>query len=92
MMDTQIPSFSADVIPISPKDYHLLGFKWGRGQYFFDKCLPMGASSSCAIFERFSSAFHWIVSQHFKGISIVHVLDGFLFVGPSFESCQHMYS
>ena len=37
------------IIPISPKNYHLLGFKW-RGKYFFDKCLPMGASSSCAIF------------------------------------------
>ena len=75
------------VIPINPKDYHLLGFKWG-GLYYFDKCLPMGASSSCAIFERFSSALHWIVSQRLKGITIVHVLDDFLFVGPSLESCK----
>ena len=76
------------IIPISPKDYHLLGFKWG-GLYYFDKCLPMGASSSCAIFERFSSALHWIISQRVKGVSVIHVLDDFLFVGPSFESCQH---
>ena len=49
----------------------------------------MGASSSCAIFERFSSALHWVVSQHLKGIMIIHVLDDFLFVAPSLESCQY---
>lgn len=32
-----------------PLDYHLLGFSW-NGNYYFDKCLPMGASSSCQIF------------------------------------------
>jgi hypothetical protein len=31
---------------IHPSDYHLLGFTW-NGFYYYDKCLPMGASSSC---------------------------------------------
>lgn len=37
------------IIPIHPSDYHLLGFIW-EGQFYYDKCLPMGASSSCQIF------------------------------------------
>ena len=38
------------IIPVHPDDYHLLGFKFG-GQYYYDKCLPMGCSISCKIFE-----------------------------------------
>ena len=33
------------IIPIHPDDYHLLGMKWNNS-YFFDRCLPMGCSSS----------------------------------------------
>lgn len=36
-------------IPIHPDDYHLLGFMWDN-LYYYDKCLTMGASSSCQIF------------------------------------------
>ena len=39
-------------IPVHPCDYHLLGFQW-EGQFYYDKCLPLGASSSCKIFETF---------------------------------------
>ena len=37
------------IIPIHPGDYPLLGMKW-QGNYYFDRCLPMGCRSSCAIF------------------------------------------
>ena len=37
------------LIPLHPDDYPLVGFKWDGG-YYFDKCLPMGASSACNIF------------------------------------------
>lgn len=33
------------IIPVNPADYHLLGFSWDN-EFYFDKCLPMGASSS----------------------------------------------
>ena len=33
------------IFPINPQDYHLLGIKW-NGQYYYDKCMPMGCSSS----------------------------------------------
>ena len=38
------------IIPIHSQDYSLLGIKWAD-KYYFDRCLPMGCSSSCAIFE-----------------------------------------
>ena len=37
------------IIPIHPNDYSLLGMKW-QNLFYFDRCLPMGCSSSCAIF------------------------------------------
>jgi hypothetical protein len=45
-------------IDIHPSDYHLLGFTW-NGFYYYDKCLAMGATSSCQIFENFSFLVHY---------------------------------
>jgi hypothetical protein len=42
------------IIPIRPEDHCLLGMKW-RGKYYYDRCLPMGAASSCKTFETFST-------------------------------------
>ena len=43
------------IVPI----HHLVGFKWD-GKYYFEKCLPMGASSSCKILEALSTALEWV--------------------------------
>ena len=43
------------IIPIHPNDYNLLGMQW-RGLYYYDRCMPMGCSSSCLTFETFSTA------------------------------------
>ena len=43
------------IIPIHPLDYPLLGFRF-QGSYYYDRSLPMDASSSCAILERFSAS------------------------------------
>ena len=40
---------------ISPTDRLFPGFRW-KGQFFMDTMLPMGCSSSCAIFKCFSTA------------------------------------
>ena len=76
------------IIPIKPDNYHLLGFTW-KGKFYYDCCLPMGASSSCAIFEKFSTSLEWMISQQLKTVKVVHVLDDFLFIGPSYQSCLH---
>ena len=74
------------IIPISPDDYKLLGFKW-KGKYFYDKVLVMGGSSSCRIFETFSTAIEW-VARHKLGIrNRIHILDDFLIVANPKSEC-----
>lgn len=68
------------LLPISPTDFDLLGFKI-NDQFYFDKCLPFGASISCALFEEFASFLHWLVAKHHPGGAVVHYLDDFLFLG-----------
>lgn len=43
------------ILPIRKEDYGLLGMKW-RDNFYYDRCMPMGCSSSCLTFEIFSSA------------------------------------
>ena len=74
------------VIPIRQQDHYLLGMKW-RGQYYYDRCLPMGAASSCKTFETFSTAIEWIAQQKLNIDYIIHLLDDFLLVAPSYDSC-----
>ena len=75
------------IIPIRPSCYHLLGFSW-RQHFYYDKCLPMGCSQSCVIFESFSCAIQLILNN--RGVnSMSHILDDFMFVGPANSlSCQ----
>ena len=75
------------LIPIHPRDYPLLGFMWS-GEFYFDRCLPMGAASSCAIFERFSTALEWITLGSVHNCSVHHVLDDFIFIAPTAMECQ----
>jgi len=75
------------IIPINPSDYNLLGMTWNK-QYFFDKTLPMGCSSSCAIFEKFSTALEWIALTKIKVSGVLHILDDFLFIAASAQKCQ----
>ena len=76
------------IIPIHPSDHYLLGFIW-NDKFFYDKCLPMGCSTSCNIFESFSTAIQWILKEKLGVKFVSHILDDFMFVGPSnSEICQ----
>ena len=66
--------------------HYLLGMKW-QGMYYYDRCLPMGAASSCKTFEIFSTAIQWIAQQKLLIDSILHLLDDFLLVSPSYDTC-----
>ena len=59
------------LIPINPGDYDLLGIFW-EGKFYFDRCLPMGASSSCKIWEAFSTALEWIARYKLDISGILH--------------------
>ncbi len=41
----------------------------------------MLASPSCAIFEKFSNTFHWILANKFNVKHLSHILDDFMFFG-----------
>ena len=43
------------IIPVHPSDYQRLGFQ-SKGKWYVDRCLLVGCSSSCRIFEAFSSS------------------------------------
>ncbi|XP_062567617.1 uncharacterized protein LOC134229845 [Saccostrea cucullata] len=74
-------------IPIHPEDYHLLGFKW-ENFFYYDKCLPMGASSSCKIFETLITALQWIMLNKFSAKGMSHMIEDFFFIGPpASDSC-----
>ena len=69
------------IIPVNPDDFNLLGFKF-QGKYYYDTCLTMGSSSAPAIFERFSSAIHFVCNTYLGIDHMVHILDDFLNLGP----------
>ena len=55
--------------------------------YFVDKCLPFGASISCALFQEFSDALSHIVQYYTKKENI-NYLDDFLFAAKLKEYCD----
>jgi len=76
------------IIPISPLDYHKLGFSFNNC-FYFQTVLPMGASSSVQIFKSFSKALQWILQNKFQVRRVSHIVDDFIFVGPAnTNTCQ----
>ena len=65
------------IVPLHPSQYRLFGFVW-REQFYYDRCLPLGCSASCKIFETRSNALQWIASSKLHIRNISHVLDDFL--------------
>ena len=59
----------------------------GKWYYFFDKCMPFGASISCAHFQEFSNAIAHIVTAITKKDN-VNYLDDFFFVALIKHLCD----
>ena len=76
------------LMPIHPNSYDLLGFCI-HDKYYYDRTLPMGLSYSCNLFEKFSSAVHWILEHKFNVPGCVHDLEDFLFLGPPESNLCH---
>ena len=78
------------LIPLHPDDYYLTGLKW-QDNFYINTCLPMGCSSSCFIFEKFSSALKHIFQNHLNIPHVVKLLDDFLIISPSlYEANQSL--
>ena len=73
------------IVPLSPLDYLKLGFQW-KNQYYFDRVLVMGASSSVKIFEDFSKSLQWILKSKFGIKFVSHIIDDFIFIGKADSS------
>ena len=76
------------IVPIKPEEYHLVGFRW-EGKYYYDKCLPMGASSSCRTFEKISYAIEWLAKAKLGITAVLHILDDFLLLETHKETGKH---
>lgn len=75
---------------IHPEDFELFGFHF-QGKFYYDKCLPMGCSASCALFEKFSTFLEWAIRVKTGRNEIEHYLDDFLFVGkPHSDQCLQL--
>ena len=75
------------IIPIRPQDYNLLGICW-RQLYYYDRCMPMGCSSSCKTFETFFTAIEWIAQKKLHIPNILHLLDDFVIISSTQDSCK----
>ena len=75
------------LIPVNPNDYDLLGIFW-QDHFYYDKSLPMGCSSSCKIFEAFSSTLEWIARYKLSTLGILHILDDFLIIERDTVTCS----
>ena len=75
------------IVPLHPTEYHLFGIKW-RGQYYYDRCLPMGCSASCQIFKTLSVALHWVANAKLGIRYMAHILDDFLILDSSKKACS----
>ncbi|MCP3890193.1 MAG: hypothetical protein GY702_15175, partial [Desulfobulbaceae bacterium] len=75
------------ILKIEKNSYKLLGFFW-QGNYYFQKCLPMGLTTSCNEFELFSRAVQWILINKLNVKHMSHILDDFMFFGrPDTNDC-----
>ena len=63
----------------------------GEWKYFIDKCLPFGASISCAIFQEFSDALRYLAEYRTQSPgSINNYLDDFLFLARTLIRCNYL--
>jgi len=48
----------------------------------------MGCAISCKVFEGFSTAIQWILSNNISISGVSHILDDFMFVDATYELCN----
>lgn len=75
------------VVPIHPDDWRFLGMQVD-GLYYIDRMLPMGAASSCQLFQRISDGLKSMLLKRCPSVHVFNYLDDFLFVGETKEVCE----
>lgn len=72
------------IVPVHPRYYHALGMMW-NGEYYYDRCLPMGCATSCKIFAGIGACLAQLFERLSGKCRCLNMLDDFLFVGASEE-------
>ena len=63
----------------------------GQWKYFIDKCLPFGASITCALFQEFSDALCHLMEFKTQAVGLItNYLDDFLFLALTILRCNAM--
>ena len=76
------------IVPIRKPDWKFLGM-YVEEEYYIDRMLPMGCSSSCQIFNRVSDCLKWMFYQYCPASAeMFNYLDDFLFIGGSMQECE----
>lgn len=80
------------LLPVYPGDFCLLGFTIGSN-FYIDKAMPMGCSTSCSTFEKFSTFLHFLTEFEAGSNNLDHYLDDFFFAGlAETDDCQKLMS
>jgi hypothetical protein len=75
------------MVPVKKEEWRFLGMRVGADIYI-DRCLPMGAASSCQIFQRISDGIAWMATTHSPvRCKIFNYLDDFLIMANSQAAC-----
>ena len=74
-------------IPMNPELWPYHGVKWG-GKYYFFVRLVFGSRSSPKIFDNLSKAVCWIAQNNYGIKNLLHLLDDFLAIEPSYVNAK----
>ena len=78
------------LIPVQSSDWNLLGICW-RQKFYIDTCLPFGLRSAPYLFNRLSTALHWILENIYGIEHLLHYLDDFFTAGPAnSDACEKL--
>ena len=76
------------LIPVQSSDWNLLWICW-RQKFYIDTCLTFGLRSPSYLFNRLSSALHWILENNYGIEHLLHYLDEFFTAGPAnSDACE----
>ncbi len=77
-------------LPMAVSDFPLLGFAI-ENDYYVNTNMPLGASASCATYEKFSTFLEWCIKHESKRDKLGHYIDDFIFWGlPDSTDCQDL--
>lgn len=57
---------------MNPNDYHILVFTL-QDCFYYERCLPMGASNSCHIFDQIGIAMQWVMLNRQQDAGMSHI-------------------